>query len=473
VFDVFDDITYIKGGAVLSMIEQWLGQAAFRRGLAAYMRERRLSNATAGDLWFHIGRAAGRDVAAMAARWTDQPGFPLVTLESRCDGDTTRVTLAQRRFLLGPGSAASAPGAQPRWQIPVRLARGEQAATVLLADAQASAALAGCSDEPVRANAGGLGYYRVAYEPAARAALHGRFAALPPADRVALLADTLALAQAGALPLGEGLRWLALLPQVRDAGRVPLFKQAVEAYELLDAALAGTPQQAALRESARALLKPELARLGWEPSPADDPETLAMRARLVRQLAALGDEDTLAEALARVERDESGRQPLHASVREAAEVAAGAAADRARFDRMLARLASASGEQERWMLARALASGRDAGRAGELLDRVLQADLPSNIATSMPGLLAERSPFGELAYRHLIEHWPEWSRLAGETGRRWLLPETARHLNDPARAASVVDDQARLVGPDGAALAARAAAHIRQLADLKARSATQ
>ena len=38
VFDVFDNITYTKGGAVLSMLEQWIGPDAFRRGLAAYMQ---------------------------------------------------------------------------------------------------------------------------------------------------------------------------------------------------------------------------------------------------------------------------------------------------------------------------------------------------------------------------------------------------------------------------------------------------
>jgi aminopeptidase N len=67
VFDVFDDITYAKGGAVLGMLEAWIGPDRFRRGLAAYMKERRMSNATAGDLWFHIGRASGRDVAAVAS----------------------------------------------------------------------------------------------------------------------------------------------------------------------------------------------------------------------------------------------------------------------------------------------------------------------------------------------------------------------------------------------------------------------
>jgi aminopeptidase N len=468
VFDVFDDITYVKGGAVLGMIEQWLGEPRFRQGLAAYMRERRLSNATAGDLWHHIGHAAGRDVASMAASWTDQPGFPLVTVQARCDGGATRVTLAQQRFRSG----ADAPSSSATWQIPVRLAREAQAATVLLAGAETTALLPGCSDEPVRANAGGIGFYRVAYAPDVRSALRSRFHTLPAADRVALLSDTLALAQAGELPLAEGLRWLGEVRGVRDAARVPLFKQTVEALEWLDTALRGTPQQAALRESARALLKPELARLGWEPAPADDPETLAMRARLVRALGKLEDADTLTEALTRVERDEAGTQPLHPSLREAAQIVAGARADRVRFDRMLARLAAATGEQERHTLARALASGSDPARATELLDSMLKGDLPTNIATQMPERVAELSPLGDLAYRHLLDHWPAWSQLAGAYGTRWLLPGAAGPSNDPARAQQVREDQKRLVGADGQAPAERAAARIGQQAAVKERAAT-
>ena len=86
VFDVFDNITYVKGGAVLGMLEQWLGEEPFRRGLAAYMRERKFSNATAGDLWYHMAQASQRDVAAVAASWTDQPGYPLLDGRERLRG---------------------------------------------------------------------------------------------------------------------------------------------------------------------------------------------------------------------------------------------------------------------------------------------------------------------------------------------------------------------------------------------------
>jgi len=213
VFDVFDGITYVKGGAVLGMIEQWVGEEQFRRGLAAYMRERKFSNATAGDLWYHMAQASQSDVAAVAASWTDQPGYPLLEVASVCEGQQTRVTVSQRRMRDGaaPSSTASAGVTRALWQVPVRLARGSEMSTVLLVDPQQSFALSGCSGAPVVANAGGIGFYRVKYGEASAGALTQNFARLAPADQVALLSDTFALAQAGELSMTS---WFALVKQI-------------------------------------------------------------------------------------------------------------------------------------------------------------------------------------------------------------------------------------------------------------------
>jgi aminopeptidase N len=192
VFDVFDGITYSKGGAVLSMLEQWIGEDGFQRGLAAYMRERRMAPATAGDLWHHIGQAAQAPVGAVAASWTDQPGFPLIDAAASCDAGRTRVHLKQQRFT----SSAAVP-AQGLWQVPVRVAQGERVATWLLDRPEAAFDLPGCDDATLLVNAGGRGFYRVRYDDALQQRLARQFGALAAADRVALLADSFALSMAG------------------------------------------------------------------------------------------------------------------------------------------------------------------------------------------------------------------------------------------------------------------------------------
>lgn len=468
VWDVFDPITYAKGGAVLGMLEQWIGPQAFRNGLASYMRERRLSNATAGDLWHHMAQASGRDVLAVTSSWTDQPGFPRLQVSTACEAGRMQVTLAQSRF-----GTTSAPLPPQRWHIPVRLLQGRHSATVLLSQPQGKVALGGCEDGPVVANAGGIGFYRVAYEPAQLEALTARFAGLAPADRVTLLSDTFAQLQAGAVPMSAYWKLLAALPAVHGGGRAALWIVASRQLDFLDRSFAGTPAQPALRASARSLLAPQLAQLGWDPRPADDAQTLQLRATLIGQLAKFDEPAVVAEALRRFDRDEAGRAALPPSIRAAVVGAAGRHADRARFDRLLARLKRADAEEDRRLFALALASGRDAARAEQLLAACLEGSAaPGNVASAVPGLMALESPFGELAYRWTVSQWPRWAALAGTTNRTALLPRAAAGFTEEAMAARLLEDQRRAIGLDGDVQAAREAQEIRVRAAVKGREAT-
>jgi aminopeptidase N len=467
VFDVFDDITYSKGGAVLSMLEQWLGAETFRHGMAAYMQERRLSNATAGDLWFHIGQAAGRDVAAVAASWTDQPGFPLVQVAARCDGGRTRLQLAQSRFSTAAGSAGGL------WKIPVVVEHRGRRRTLMLEQAAQGFSLPGCSALPPLVNPGGEGFYRVAYAPALRAALARRFAQLPDAMRISLLSDSFALAQAGTLPLNAYLDLLTAVPQVRGPSRPALFAQARGGLAFLDEALQGHPAQAPLRAMARALLAPELRALGWTPQAGEDSEVEAQRSSLIRDLARFDDADTLRRARELFEADDEGRSRLPAATRSAVVRAVGEQADAELFARLLKRLLAAQDEDDRWLFANALAATRDAGQAAQVLALTLQGRLPTNIATRLPGMVGGSRWHAALAYRYAVDHWQALADLVGDMfgARAWLLPGPAGGFNDAAQARQLVADQKRLAGAPGAAAAAMVAARIELRAAVREREA--
>ena len=48
---VFDAISYCKGGSVVRMVHAVVGKDHFVQGLRAYMQEFKYGNATTGDLW--------------------------------------------------------------------------------------------------------------------------------------------------------------------------------------------------------------------------------------------------------------------------------------------------------------------------------------------------------------------------------------------------------------------------------------
>jgi aminopeptidase N len=466
VYDTLDEVTYYKGGVVLAMLEQWIGEEPFRRGLGAYLRERSHSNATAGDLWHHVSQASGRDVAAVAASWTDQPGLPLVGVRTRCEGGRTTVQLEQRRFVTTPRLPA-----EGVWQVPVVFLHGGKESTVLLDKPQAEFELSGCA--PLVVNAGGRGYYRVDYEGAQRRDATRRFGALAPADKITLLSDRFALVQAGLAPAAEYFELLAALPRVRDESRPTLYMMAIEALRFLDDAFAGTPAQEGLRAAGRALLAPELARIGWSEQPGEPAYAPRVRSELVVQLARFDDRQVAERALKMFDADASGSAPLEGSLRSAVVHAAGMQADERRHARLLARLKAATGEDDRWLYARALASGPDPARAKELLQVALDGSVPPNIASSLPRLVARWSPHGDVAYDFTLAHWDQLARLAGQhfSADAWLLPGAAWRFNERERAQRLRDDQRRKADAAAAAPAEQGAARIELLADVREREA--
>ncbi len=457
VFDVFDWITYNKGGAVLAMLEEWIGKQPFREGLALYMKDRQFSNATAGDLWHHIERASGKNVAGVAASWTDQQGFPVVQLTANCNDGRTTIELAQSRFALGGHSLPA-----QRWQIPIVLARGKERRSLLLDQATGSATFDGCSDETVLANPDGLGFYRVAYDSTALQKLAESFVRLTPAQQVALLSDTFALAQSGRVTMSQYFHLLAAIPQVEGAGRSAVFTLAIDHLKFFELATAGTPAQARVQSAARSLLNPALARLGWNPKGVESPDESSLRSDLISHLARVGDTTVIAQATRLFDASVVNGVVLPAATRSAIVSAVGVGADRARFDRLLAGLQSTDSEEDRWIYADALASVRDEKLAAELLSTTIVPGRASNVVTRIPGMMAVRSPHGALAYQFTRDHWARLAAIAGSLfgESSHLLPNAASAFNEDARAEQLIADQTREAGPSGKVSAERIASRI-------------
>jgi len=469
VFDVFDNITYVKGGAVLSMLEGWMGREVFRQGLSNYMKQRRLSNATAADLWFHIGQASGRDVARVARSWTDQKGFPLVTVQSRCEAGQTVLDLRQNRF----GTDAASAAGTGLWSIPLVVLHGGREHALLLDQASQTFTLPQCSDTPSLVNPGGQGFYRVQYAPAQHAALVRSFGALPATARIALLSDTFALVQSAQLPLTAYLELLQGVPAIQGPGRAALIDMARDGLGFLDEAFLNTPSQARLRSRALAMLAPELQALGWQPRASDQSDTRMLRNGLISSLAHLGDTSVRAQAAQLFDQEEAGGPSIAPEIRDAVIRVAGMGGNAERFAKLKQRLLSANNEEDRWRYASALANTTDPVLAQQVLALSLAGSLPNNVAARLPSLLSNNHIHHAMAYQFVLDNFPRLAQVAGEMfgSSAWLVPGVGGAFNTPERADQVVQDQQRLTGDKGARTAARMAAHIRLKAALAAREA--
>ncbi len=71
--ELFDGIAYSKTAAVLRMVENYLGEETFRRGVQAYLKKHSYANATAEDFWNTLAQESGKPVDALCtALWTNR-----------------------------------------------------------------------------------------------------------------------------------------------------------------------------------------------------------------------------------------------------------------------------------------------------------------------------------------------------------------------------------------------------------------
>lgn len=299
--EIFDAISYDKGGCVLRMLEDHVGEPAFRRGLQRYLANHMYSNATGGDLWAEIGAASKSDVPSLVSSWLCQPGFPAVTAAARGG----RIRLSQRRH------TASGREGRGMWRIPVSLASGRKGTRVLLEKASGTAAAPGAS---WTANAGRTGFYRVEYPDAARVARLVAGQKIPAVDRWAVQDDLFAFWMSGRAPLSAYLELAG--SYAGDPGHLPasgVARNLGAAWRLLRGRRGGEEAAAAALSHARS----QMARIGWAPRRSEPHGDALLRPYLATELGMLGDEEAASWAAGMYE-SLLGSRPVHPDVAGAA-----------------------------------------------------------------------------------------------------------------------------------------------------------
>lgn len=458
--DVFDDITYEKGGAVLGMFEAQLGEDVFRDGLHRYMAAHRYSNATADDLWYHLSQAAGKDLTPIIAGWIRQRGFPLLKVASECRDGRTRVELSQERFTSsGLGELAA------MWQVPVVVRGGEKTTRLILGPVPQQIDFPACV--AVVANGGDTGYYRVQYDADNMARLRSAYAQLPATERIGLIADTMALARSGRIEFAEYFR---LLDAMRGEREGAIWQQVIEHLAYLDDVFIATPAQASVRAYGRSLLRPVLDRLGWQPLPGEDVGTLRLRASLIDALGRFDDADTTARARALFAAYVATPSvPIDPSIRPGVVRAVGRAADPATFDALRHLLKEATSQEDKFLYGGAMILVRDPQLVQRILDLALTDEWPPGSASWYLRNVGYFSGHPALGRDFVVANFKAVEAKASRAGRAWILPAAFTGFNVDEEADALLATQKRLVGERAMAPAEQVAEQIREKAAVRKR----
>jgi aminopeptidase N len=389
----FDGITYSKGLAVITMIEAYLGEDAFRQGVRAYMQQHQYKNTVTGDLWSALEKASGKPVRQIAKDFTTQPGVPMVdVLDARCEQGQTQVTVKQSRFGLDEASK------QPlTWTVPVvaRVTGNNTKRFEVKGDQPQTLQLAGCG--PVELNAGQTGYYRVRYAPAVFEQVATNFGKLASVDQLGILKDSLAFAGAQYSPVGHVM---TLIQQSR-ASQDPIIQADIaNQLAMYDEYYQGKASQQSYRNWSLKLLQQWFAPIGWDAKAGESDNQALLRTTLIRVMAALGDTQMLTEARRRYAASQTDPAALPAALAQTVLRVLGAHGNADDFALLQQQATKTTNSTEQRELLRALASTQDDQLAGKVLSLALSKDTPKQWAPNLISQVAQHHP--EAAYQFYL-----------------------------------------------------------------------
>lgn len=165
--DVYNRMVYQKGGAILWMIEHWLGADYLQRGLRDYLASHALANASTADL-----QSALRVPEGVLNGFLDTTGVPKIAMTLQCDG-AAKVTLRKDS------------GAPP---VPVCI-RTESVKACAVVDSEPKTIPLQRCPLFVYPNAEGAGYYRIHWTPQQLSTLEKSLEKLTAAERMTLAYD--------------------------------------------------------------------------------------------------------------------------------------------------------------------------------------------------------------------------------------------------------------------------------------------
>jgi aminopeptidase N len=407
--ELFDPIAYEKGAAVLRMLEAWVGADDFQKGVNAYIEKFKYGNARAEDFWGTLTTVTGKPVDKVMASFVDQPGLPLVSVDVKCGGGTSRAVLSQERYFREPatGNAAS-----PLWQIPVCLqsSSGDSRCEVLRQKRQ-EISFEGCPAW-VMGNAGARGYYRAAIAPDMVRTMAEKVETLKPTERMAVLSDEWALVRAGRHDIGTFMDLVAGFGDERTAA----------VMQSLGSLLGNVGEEYATGKTGDAFrawvgkfIAPALRDVGVPGSASDDDERKALRTAVARIAGGVArDPQLLATSRQLVLKELDKPGTVEPTLLALVVNLAASGGDAALYERYRQASKAATDPEVRYQYLYGLTSFSDPALVRRTMDLTLSDEVRSQDAKLVIARMLLNSDSNTLAWQLARERWDEIQKKTGE-----------------------------------------------------------
>ena len=407
---LFDAISYSKGGSILRMLERFLGEDIFREGLRNYIAQHQYQNAVTGDLWTALANASNQPVAEIMDTWVQQTGYPVLDI-STIAGGVEELGISQKRFvyenLTNPDEID-----ETIWHIPLTIttSNGEETGPVLMDDRAMTVTLGKDSgDDWLKINPDQVGFYRVNYSTDGWAQLQPAVSKLEISaiDRLGLQNDAFALSRAGYLSVTQ---FLALVKSYINETNAIVWEDVAANLARLDLLLSDEIFYSTFAEMARHIYLPAGDQIGWDPKPGEKELDSIMRSTLLGQLGKYNHEATLKEAWSKFSIYSENPDAVHPDIRGVVFNLASKQGDAATYNTIWELHDRTTMEEEKMRLLMSLGNFEKLDLLSETLDRSLSDQVRYHDTILVVSSVASNRLGRDMAWEFVKNNWAEFDR---------------------------------------------------------------
>ncbi|CAE7877035.1 NPEPPS [Symbiodinium necroappetens] len=281
--EVFDAISYCKGGSVVRMIYSVLGEAHFQEGLRLYFDRHKYGNTVTTDLWNAWKEVSGKPIDKMMSSWTQKMGFPLLEVLNDPLADSTGHVEIRQKWFLADGSSEPSDD-DKTWFCPVIVGTDKGSSPAgFLEEKSGKIACASClpGASMIKVNFGQHVPVRVLYPESVFKRLIQKLSSVPPEDKIGLLSDTFAMSKAGVLDASFLVDLLAgFKSELNDKVWSEISAVLGGLEKVVCQGLADDTAQA-FKEFCSKLVVPAFNHVGWETASADSDNRKKLRSTVL------------------------------------------------------------------------------------------------------------------------------------------------------------------------------------------------
>ncbi len=416
--EIFDAVSYSKGASVIRMIESYVGERNFQKGLNRYLKTHKYSNASTSDLWNALQKVSGKPVGKIMKNWTSQSGYPVVTVEKK----NGKLTLTQERFYSSPLVKKRE---NASWLIPLSILTDNKKNPVTTLVDKKSVVLPGFSNTNwLKANADDTSFVRIRYADellnAIELPIQKGDTRLNEESRFAIVRDAFALSEAGYIPTREALD---LLTGYKNEKGYIVWSEIISHLFEIKFLLHGSDCYESFTEFGRQLLSPIVSHVGWSKKKGESHQHTLLRSAATFAYGSFEDKQTIKKAREMFEKMNKGLK-IDSDIKSLVFSLVAENGGQKEFDKFVKIYKTAPSEEEKDRALRALCSFKNEEFLQKTLILAFSKDVRAQDAFKAVNLMSLNPHAIGIAWEFVTSHWKDLEErfAGGHLFSRFILP---------------------------------------------------